>query len=85
MGVAEHCTLILDGARLEKFTCAFERTEKAGIHPYGFLNGPVEMLRAARRAGRVELELESGEILEASVLEVNKVGLALIAVKPIRQ
>jgi hypothetical protein len=33
----------------------------------------------------VELELESGEILEASVLEVNKIGLALIAVKPIRQ
>jgi hypothetical protein len=43
MGVAEHCTLILDGARLEKFTCAFERMDKAGIQPYGFLNGPVEL------------------------------------------
>jgi|RhiMethySRZTD1v2_1073278.scaffolds.fasta_scaffold3356467_3 hypothetical protein len=41
MGVAiEHCTLISDGKRLEKVTCAFEMIDKAGTQPYGFLSGP---------------------------------------------
>lgn len=82
MGVAiEHCTLILDGNRLGNVTCAIEMIDKAGTQPYGFLSGPVETLRAARKAGRVELELDSGDTLEAGVLEVNKAGLALIVVK----
>ena len=45
-------------------------------------SAPVEMLRTARKAVRVELVLDSGDVLEARVLEVNKAGLALVTVKP---
>jgi hypothetical protein len=54
--------------------------KSAGL-PYGFLCGPVEVLRAARRAKRVQIELDGGEIVEAGILQINRTGLALITVR----
>jgi hypothetical protein len=55
--------------------------DDSGGLPYGFLSGPVDVLRAARRAKRVQIELEGGDIVEAGILQINRTGLALITVR----
>jgi hypothetical protein len=48
----------------------------------GFLSGPVEILKMARRARSLALELEDGTTLPATVLEVSRFDMALVAFDP---
>lgn len=52
---AEKCVLILDGRRLGEFACAIEVSGGQGQEKYGFLSGPLEMLKAARMAKWVQI------------------------------
>ena len=74
--------MILDGKRLEEVSCAIEVLNDPESPAYGFLTGPLDSLRMARRARQVQIELEDGEVVDAVVREVNPTGLALIAVRP---
>jgi hypothetical protein len=81
MGIASgHCTLILDGQDQTGFTFAMELGRDPGAKTYGFLSGPIELLRAAQSASQQRLQLPSGEILDIDVLQLNPVGLALISI-----
>ena len=49
---------------------------------FWLLSGPLEVLRKARMARRVDLELDDGTNLVATMLEVNQSGMALVAFDP---
>jgi hypothetical protein len=78
---AGYCTLVIDGNRLEKLSCAIEIMGGSDLPPYGFLSGPVDALKRAATASQVRIEIEDGPILHARVLQVNPTGLALISVE----
>jgi hypothetical protein len=48
------------------------------------LSGPVEILRKARMARRVNLELSDGTSLPATMLQVSDAGMALLSIDPKR-
>jgi hypothetical protein len=72
--------LIIEGQRFHGISFAVERNGEPQV--FGFLSGPLEILRKARTACTVELELEGGTRLAATVLEVNPSGMALVAIDP---
>ena len=74
------CILIIDGLRFQGIGFAVEWNGEP--QAFGFLNGPVETLRKARRARSVELELDNGTRIAATMLEVNHSGMALVAIDP---
>ena len=51
---------------------------------FGFLSGPVEMLRKACTGRRFILELSDGTKLPATMLQVNDAGMALVSIDPKR-
>jgi hypothetical protein len=79
---AGNCVLILEGERVAGVSFALEWND--GLQAFGFLSGPVEILRKARAERRVNLELDDGTKLPTTVLEVNRAGIALLAIDPKR-
>jgi hypothetical protein len=77
---AGNCLLITNGQRYQGFSFAVEWNGQP--QSVGFLSGPVEILRKARKARRVDLELDDGTKLVAAMLEVNQSGMALVAFDP---
>ena len=72
--------LIIDGQPFHGISFAVEWN--CGPQAYGFLSGPVEILWKARTAGWVNLELDDGTKLPAAMLQVNRSGMALVAIDP---
>ena len=72
--------LIINGQRYQGFSFAVEQNGQP--QSLGFLSGPVEILRKARTARRVNLELDDGTKLVATIWEVNQSGMALVAFDP---
>jgi hypothetical protein len=77
---AGNCVLSLKGERVAGLSFALEWND--GSQAFGFLSGPVEILRKARAARRVNLELDDGTKLPATMLEVNRAGMALVSIDP---
>jgi hypothetical protein len=77
---AGKCVLILDGETLDGITFALEWN--GGPLAFGFLSGPVEILKKARTARRFELELSDGAKVPATMLQVSSTGMALVAIDP---
>ena len=72
--------LTINGQRFPGVTFAVEWND--GPRDFAFLNGPIEALRKARTARIVDLELDDGTTLPATILEVNPSGMALVAIDP---
>ena len=72
---ARKCTLVFDGRKFDGFSLALE-TDRSPA--YGLLCGPVEPLRAARRARWVKAELNKGTLIDIGVLQVNDTGMAFV-------
>jgi hypothetical protein len=77
---AGKCVLIIDGQRFDGFSFGLEWN--GGPQAFGFLSGPVEILRKARAARMVDLELDGGTKLPAAVLEVSRSEMALVTIDP---
>jgi hypothetical protein len=73
-----YCTLVFDGQRVEKLSCTLDLAEEKDSPRYGFLSGPVEVLRRAAASNQVQLAVADGGILNARVLRVNRMGMALL-------
>jgi hypothetical protein len=81
-GAAGNCALIIDGQRHDGYSFALELTDDASPQKLGFLSGASEALSQAQRANQVQIEHETGELLDIRVLQVSAIGgLALIALK----
>jgi hypothetical protein len=76
--VSGHCTLVLDGKEYATYSYGFELPGSSAVQKFGFLSGPRGFLEAAKNSKRAQIELDSGEILEIEVLEINATGLALM-------
>jgi hypothetical protein len=74
------CVLFIDGQRFQGITFALEWN--GGSQAFGFLSGPVEILRKARTARRFDLELSDGTRLPAKMLQVSNAGMALVSINP---
>jgi uncharacterized protein YjiS (DUF1127 family) len=74
------CVLIIDGRRADHF----ELSIPVGVdhQVFAFLSGPVQTLKQARRARRLQLELSDGTLLDIGLSQVNDAGIALIMVDP---
>ena len=79
--VSGHCTLIIDGKAEFDCTVALDLADPA-TNNLGFLSGPPELLKHARSAKRLQIELQSGEILDVKLLQLSPTGLALISITP---
>ena len=66
------------------FSCVVELVDDKGPQSFGFLSGPIEQLRAAQTATRVQVDFGHGEIAEIRILQVSNTGIALIAVRGFR-
>jgi hypothetical protein len=75
------CALIVDGQRFPDSEFAVEVRDDEGL-AFGFLTGPVEILRKAQRKGRVRAEMSDGTTITFTVLQVSNAGLALIGLDP---
>ena len=75
---AGNCVLIIDGQRYQEVTFAVEWN--GGSQAFGFLSGPVETLRKAETACRVDLELDDNTKLRATMLQVSEAGMALVTI-----
>jgi hypothetical protein len=78
---AGRCTLIVEGAALRNFSCALELLDDPKSQSFGFLSGPIDQLKAAQTAKRVQVGFEHGEQAEIRILQVSNTGIALIAVR----
>jgi hypothetical protein len=47
-----------------------------------FLSGPVQTLKHARRARRLQLEVPDGTLLDIPLAQVNDTGIGLIMIDP---
>jgi hypothetical protein len=77
---AGRCGLIVDGTWLGGFSCVLELLDDPGPQRFGFLNGPIEQLRAAQTAKTAQIDFGHGEIAEIRILQVSDTGIALIAI-----
>jgi hypothetical protein len=77
---AGNCVLIIEGQRFQGISCAVEWNDQP--QAFGFLRGPIDTLRKARSARRIQLELDDGAKLVATIMEVNQAGMALVAFDP---
>lgn len=75
---AAHCSLIVNGTALADFSCVIELPDKAEGQSFGFLSGPIDQLKAAQIAKRIQVDLGHGEIVDIRILQVNDSGIALI-------
>jgi hypothetical protein len=82
--IAGKCVLILDGRRVAGAACAIDVEGGEEAQQFGFLSAPFEVLKEARSARRVEVELDDGRIVLVSLLQVHATGIALIAMNPQR-
>jgi hypothetical protein len=74
--ISGKCAVIVDNQKLG--ACHFAVELVGGPQAYGFLSGPLEILKSAR--GRLQLELEDGSRVYFTVLQVSDAGMALIIV-----
>ena len=51
---AGRCRLIVNGSKLAVFSCAIEFLDNAEPERFGFLSGPVDQLKVAQIANRVQ-------------------------------
>ncbi|MET0483166.1 MAG: hypothetical protein ABWZ27_09675 [Aestuariivirgaceae bacterium] len=79
--IAGKCVLIADGRRVEGAACAIDVEEGDNPQAYGFLSAPYDVLRTAQLARRVQVDLADGRIIEISLLQVHRTGIALIALR----
>lgn len=77
---AGKCALIIDGQRFDG--SSFGLDWDGGPHAFAFLSGPGDILRMARGARIIDLELDDGTKLPAAVLEVSRLGMALVTIDP---
>ena len=75
-----NCVLIIDGQRFEGINLSIERDGRP--QAFGFLSGRTEVLRMARTALQVHLELEDGTTLPLAMLQVSPAGTALVTIGP---
>jgi hypothetical protein len=80
MSAAGTCVLIVDGRRSDHF----ELSPPVGVdhQVFGFLSGPVQTLKHARRARRLQLEVSDGTLLDILLAQVSDAGIALIIIDP---
>jgi hypothetical protein len=69
------CKLVVDAGKFEGFTLALE-TDRSPA--YGVLSGPIELLKAAHRAGWVKIELSEGTLIDIGIVQVSNTGMAFI-------
>jgi hypothetical protein len=79
--VTRKCVLIVDGQRFPDIEFAVEIHDSEG-QAFGFLSGPVEILKKAQGRRLVRAELGDGTTVTFTVLQVNNAGLALIGLDP---
>jgi hypothetical protein len=74
------CVLIIDGRRSDHF----EVSAPVGVdlQVFAFLSGPVQTLKQARAARRLQLELSDGTVVDIALSQVNDAGIALIMLDP---
>ena len=77
---AGKCVLIVDYQRFPGINFAMEWGDEP--HAFGFLSGRTEVLRHARSARSVQLQLEDGTTLPVTMLEVSPAGMALVVIDP---
>ena len=72
--------LIIDGRRSDHF----ELSVPVGVdlQVFAFLSGPVQTLKRAQRARRLQLEVSDGTLLDIALSQVNDAGIALIMIDP---
>ena len=78
---AGRCRLIVNGTALADFSCAIELLDNAEPQRFGFLSGPVDQLKAAQIAKRVQVDFGHGEIVDIRILQVSDSGIALIGAR----
>ena len=72
--------LIIDGRRSDHF----ELSVPVGVdfQVFAFLSGPIQTLKKAQRAWRLQLEVSDGTLLDILLAQVNDAGIALIMIDP---
>jgi hypothetical protein len=78
---AGRCRLIVEGTALGDFSCALELLDEPEPQSFGFLSGPIDQLKAAQTARRVQVDFGNDEIAEIRILQVSNTGIALISVR----
>ena len=78
---AGRCRLIVDSAALADFSCAIDLLDNAEPQRFGFLSGPVDKIKAAQIAKRVQVDFGHGEIFDIRILLVSESGIALIGTR----
>jgi hypothetical protein len=69
------CKLLVDGGKFDGFSLALETDTSPA---YGVLSGPIEILKAAHRAGWVKVELSEGILIDIGIVQVSNTGMAFI-------
>jgi hypothetical protein len=72
------CRLIVNGTALVDFSCVIELPDEVEPQRFGFLSGPVDQLKSAQIAKRVQVDFGHGEIVDIRILQVSDSGVALI-------
>jgi hypothetical protein len=75
---AGRCRLIVSGTALADFACVIELLDNADPQRFGFLSGPVDQLKAAQIAKRVQVDFGHGDTVDIRILQVSDTGIALI-------
>jgi len=74
------CVLIIDGRRSDHF----ELSVPVGVdfQVVAFLSGPIQTLKKAQRAWRLQLEVSDGTLLDIALSQLNDAGIALVMIDP---
>jgi hypothetical protein len=74
------CVLIIDGRRSDHF----ELSVPVGVdfQVFAFLSGPIQTLKRAQRAWRLQLEVSDGTLLDIALSQLNDAGIALVVIDP---
>ena len=72
--------LIIDGRRSDHF----ELSVPVGVdfQVFAFLSGPIQTLKKAQRAWRLQLEVSDGTLLDIALSQLNDAGIALVMIDP---
>lgn len=80
MGVKSgKCFIIIDGQTFDELVYAMT-LEKAD-YGYGFVSGPLDLLKAARMAKRVQIVCDDEPPKHIAILQVVEPGVALITIR----
>jgi hypothetical protein len=78
--VSGRCTLIIDGQPHLGVSFALELVKDPRRKGFGFLSGPVGVLKSTRLAKQLQIKLDSGEILPIKVLALSLVDLPVVLI-----